>query len=87
MGCVEGLTFIKEQGETKSNCWLSCIIVDHEKTGIHRDLIIENLAKEKRTVVIYESPHRILKTLNQFLTYFETKRRKSVVRELSHIHI
>ena len=44
---------------------------------------LENLAKEKRTVVIYESPHRILKTLNQFLTYFETKRRISVVRELT----
>ena len=44
---------------------------------------LENLAKEKRTVVIYESPHRILKTLNQFLSYFETNRRISVVRELT----
>tara|TARA_B100000965_G_C19531086_1_gene731152 strand:- start:64 stop:735 length:672 start_codon:yes stop_codon:yes gene_type:complete len=48
-----------------------------------RDNKLENLAKEKRTVVIYESPHRILKTLNQFLSYFETKRRISVVRELT----
>ena len=52
-----------------------------QKKGRHNKL--ENLAKEKRTVVIYESPHRILKTLNQFLTYFETKRRISVVRELT----
>ena len=52
-----------------------------QKKGRHSKLA--NLAKEKRTVVIYESPHRILKTLNQFLTYFETKRRISVVRELT----
>lgn len=52
-----------------------------QKKGRHSKL--ENLAKEKRTVVIYESPHRILKTLNQFLSYFETKRRISVVRELT----
>ncbi len=52
-----------------------------QKKGRHNKL--ENLAKEKRTVVIYESPHRILKTLNQFLSYFETKRRISVVRELT----
>jgi len=44
---------------------------------------LEVLAKEKRTIVLYESPHRILKTLNQFLLYFNEDRKISVVRELT----
>ncbi len=44
---------------------------------------LEVLAKEKRTIVLYESPHRILKTLNQFMLYFNKDRKISVVRELT----
>lgn len=44
---------------------------------------LEVLAKEKRTIVLYESPHRILKTLNQFMHYFNKDRKISVVRELT----
>ena len=48
-----------------------------------RQTRIENLACENRTIIIYESPHRVLKTLNQFLLYFEPDRKVSVVRELT----
>ena len=43
------------------------------------------LADEKRTMIFYESPHRIIKTLNQFLKYFGAERRISVSREISKI--
>ncbi|NVO01076.1 MAG: 16S rRNA (cytidine(1402)-2'-O)-methyltransferase [Bacteroidetes bacterium] len=44
------------------------------------------LKEEKRTMIFYESPHRLLKTLEQFLEFFGSERRVSVSRELSKIH-
>ena len=44
---------------------------------------LEFLANESRTIILYESPHRILKTLNQLLVNFKEDRKISVVRELS----
>jgi 16S rRNA (cytidine1402-2'-O)-methyltransferase len=41
------------------------------------------LKEEARTMVFYESPHRILKTLNQFVEYFSAERNISVSREIS----
>ena len=42
--------------------------------------------EERRTMVFYESPHRLLKTLIQFAEYFGTERQVSVSREISKIH-
>lgn len=44
------------------------------------------LAEEQRTMVFYESPHRLLKTLMQFAEYFGTDRQASVSREISKLH-
>lgn len=44
------------------------------------------LAEEDRTMVFYESPYRLLKTLHQFEEYFGEDRRASVSRELTKIH-
>lgn len=41
------------------------------------------LAEEKRTMIFYESPHRVLKTLEEFITYFGEERQASISRELS----
>jgi len=41
------------------------------------------LKEEKRTIVFYESPHRIAKTLNHFLKYFGADRKISISREIS----
>ena len=41
------------------------------------------LAEEDRTVVFYESPHRLLKTLEDIITYFGDGRQVSVSRELT----
>ena len=43
------------------------------------------LAEEERTMVFYESPYRIIKTLNQFTEYFGKDRKASVSREISKI--
>ncbi len=43
----------------------------------------ETLEKEERTVILYESPHRILKTLNQIMEYMGPDRVVSVSRELT----
>ncbi|MCB0409053.1 MAG: 16S rRNA (cytidine(1402)-2'-O)-methyltransferase [Flavobacteriales bacterium] len=46
-----------------------------------------NLLKEEtRTIVFYESPHRLLKTLNQFKEFFGEDRQVSVSRELTKMH-
>lgn len=41
------------------------------------------LAEEERTMVFYESPHRIPKTLEEMITYFGADRQISVSRELT----
>ena len=47
---------------------------------------IEALKNETRTIVFYESPHRLIKTLTQLLEFFNEERNICVSRELSKIH-
>ena len=51
-----------------------------------RQTRLKLLAEETRTLVFYESPHRLLKTLKQFVEYFGEERLVSVSRELTKIH-
>ncbi|NDW12268.1 16S rRNA (cytidine(1402)-2'-O)-methyltransferase [Bacteroides sp. 214] len=44
------------------------------------------LIEEPRTMVFYESPHRLLKTLTQFGEYFGMERQATVSREISKLH-
>lgn len=48
-----------------------------------RESRIKKIANEERTVVLYESPHRLIKALEQFAQFFETDRQLAVCRELS----
>lgn len=41
------------------------------------------LASETRTMIFYESPYRVVKTLTQFSTFFGEERKASVSREIS----
>jgi 16S rRNA (cytidine1402-2'-O)-methyltransferase len=43
----------------------------------------KQLAEEERTIILYESPHRFLKTLDEMATYFGSERQISVSRELT----
>jgi len=51
-----------------------------------RNKRLERLVEEDRTMVFYESPYRLLKTLKQFAEVFGEIRRVSVSRELSKMH-
>ena len=44
------------------------------------------LAEETRTMILYVSPHKLVKTLSEFIEYFGTDRQVSVSRELSKLH-
>ena len=55
-----------------------------QKKGRATRLII--LAEEPRTMIFYESPYRILKTLEQFCAIFGVDRKASVSRELTKIY-
>lgn len=44
------------------------------------------LAEEARTMIFYESPHKLLKTLAHFQEYFGEDRQISVSREISKLH-
>jgi 16S rRNA (cytidine1402-2'-O)-methyltransferase len=48
-----------------------------------RQTRLKILAEEPRTMVIYESPHRLVKALTQFSEYFGEDRKACVCRELS----
>ena len=44
------------------------------------------LAEEQRTMILYVSPHKLVKTLAEFITYFGEDRQICVSRELSKLH-
>ncbi|MBL7699507.1 MAG: 16S rRNA (cytidine(1402)-2'-O)-methyltransferase [Chitinophagaceae bacterium] len=48
-----------------------------------RHTLLTKLADEERTIIVYESPVRLLKTLADFIQYFGDSRKCSVSRELS----
>lgn len=47
---------------------------------------LQELKEEERTIVFYESPYRIVKTLQQFVEVFGEERHISVCREISKVH-
>jgi 16S rRNA (cytidine1402-2'-O)-methyltransferase len=48
-----------------------------------RQTLLKKLSTEERTLVFYESPLRLIKTLEEFVLYFGSSRKCSVSRELS----
>lgn len=51
-----------------------------------RQTRLKTLANETRTVIFYESPHKLLKTLAQLQEFFGEERRVSVSREITKLH-
>ncbi len=47
---------------------------------------LESLQEEPRTMIFYESPHKLLKTLKDFSLYFGTDRQVSISREISKMY-
>ena len=48
-----------------------------------RQTLLKKLVHEERTMIFYESPYRLVKTLQQFKEYFGSERQASVSRELT----
>lgn len=48
-----------------------------------RQTRLKALAEETRTMIFYESPHRVLKSIEEFMTYFGAERQASISREIS----
>ena len=51
-----------------------------------RQTYLESLQNETRTMIFYESPYRVVKTLQQFAEVFGEDRQVSCCREISKIH-
>ena len=51
-----------------------------------RQTMLKALSGETRTMVFYESPYRLVKTLEQLSEYFGAERECSVAREISKVH-
>ena len=51
-----------------------------------RQTLLKALATETRTMVFYESPYRLVKTLEQLAEFFGADRECSIAREISKIH-
>jgi 16S rRNA (cytidine1402-2'-O)-methyltransferase len=47
---------------------------------------LESLQDEVRTMIFYESPHKLLKTLRDFEQYFGSDRKISISREISKLY-
>jgi 16S rRNA (cytidine1402-2'-O)-methyltransferase len=56
------------------------------RTGRARAERLAELAGERRTIVIYESPHRVLRTMTDLAAALGDDRRVSVARELTKLH-
>lgn len=51
-----------------------------------RNTRLQGLVDETRTMIFYESPYRLVKTLTQFVEFFGADRQVSVCREISKVH-
>jgi len=51
-----------------------------------RQTRLKLLSEEERTMIFYESPHKLIKTLMQFAEYFDEERQVSVSRELTKLY-
>ncbi|MFT5970194.1 MAG: 16S rRNA (cytidine1402-2'-O)-methyltransferase [Flavobacteriales bacterium] len=51
-----------------------------------RQTRLSKLAEEERTMIFYESPHKLLKTLGHFCETFGADRQASISREISKLH-
>lgn len=51
-----------------------------------RQTLLKRLSEEERTIILYESPHRLIKTLEQLIEFFGPERQVSVSRELTKLH-
>ncbi len=47
---------------------------------------LDSLRQEKRTMIFYEAPHKLLNTLKDFVEFFGPDRKLTIARELTKLH-
>lgn len=51
-----------------------------------REMVFEQMKRETRTMILYEAPHRLVKTLRLLMQVLGEERKISIVRELTKLH-
>ena len=51
-----------------------------------REMVLEQMKRETRTMILYEAPHRLVKTLQLLMQVLGEERKISIVRELTKLH-
>ncbi len=51
-----------------------------------REMVLEQMKRETRTMILYEAPHRLVKTLRLLMQALGEERKISIVRELTKLH-
>lgn len=84
--CLPGATaFVPALVSSSMPCERFCFegFLPQKKGRMTRLLALQG---EERTMIFYESPYRLVKTLTQFIEYFGAGRQVAVCREISKIH-
>lgn len=84
--CLPGATaFVPALVQSGLPCDKFCFegFLPHKKGRQKR---LKELSEENRTIVLYESPYRLIKALEEIAEYFGADRKISVSREISKLH-
>ncbi|MDP4133910.1 MAG: 16S rRNA (cytidine(1402)-2'-O)-methyltransferase, partial [Bacillota bacterium] len=82
-GCVAAINALIGSGmATGRFCFEGFLSVNRQSRKKH----LEELTLERRTMIFYEAPHKLLSTLKDFILYFGKGRKISLCRELTKIH-
>ncbi len=82
-GACAGVTALVLSGQPTRRFVFEAFLPSDKK---ERAEVLERLRDETRTMVIYEAPHRLVKTLAELAGYLGWERRLTVVRELTKKH-
>ena len=67
---------------TRRFAFEACLPVDKKE----REMVLEQMKRETRTMILYEAPHRLVKTLRLLMQVLGEERKISIVRELTKLH-
>ena len=82
-GCCAVVTALAVSGlPTQRFCFEGFLAV----SGKHRTEHLESLKAEQRTMIFYEAPHKLLRTLEDLQSTFGPDRKISLCRELTKLH-
>lgn len=82
-GAVAGINGLIASGLTTERFCFEGFLPTKKKL---RDSLLQSLQQEKRTMIFYEAPHRLQKTLVDFAQFFGETRHLVLARELTKIH-